>query len=221
MIVLIGGEKGGTGKTTIATNLAVLRAGKQGRDVLLVDTDTQRSAASWLQIREEEELTPKISCVQLTGKGSVLSEVRKLAPRYDDVIIDAGGRDSFELRESMILARVMLIPTQPSQFDIHSLATMDRMVSEARTVNPDLAAYVLINRAPVHPGMSDTDDAREFVADMQNLQLTRAVIRDRASFRRAAALGKAVHEMERQDEKAVLEIRHLFKEAFQITKEVA
>ena len=46
MIVLIGGEKGGTGKTTIATNLAALRA-MAGRDVLLVDTDPQGSASYW------------------------------------------------------------------------------------------------------------------------------------------------------------------------------
>lgn len=220
MIVLIGGEKGGTGKTTIATNLAVQRA-RAGRDVLLVDTDTQRSAAAWLQIREDEGVEPKLSCIQLKGKGSVLSEVRKLMPRYDDVIIDAGGRDSFELRESMVLARVMVIPTQPSQFDIHSLATMDRMIAEAQTVNPTLSAFVLVNRAPAHPTMSDTDDAREFIAEMQNIQLTDTVVRDRAIFRRAAAQGMGVIEMPKQDEKATFEVRRLYKEVFETLKETA
>lgn len=218
MIILIGGEKGGTGKTTVATNLAVVRA-RAGRDVLVVDTDTQRSAAAWLQIREEEGIEPKLSCIQLKGKGAVLSEVRKLTPRYDDVIIDAGGRDSFELRESMILARVMVIPTQPSQFDIHSLATMDRMIAEAQTVNHNLSAFVLVNRAPAHPTMSDTDDAREFISEMQNIQLTDIVIRDRAIFRRAAAVGMGVVEMPRQDEKAVFEITKLYKEVFGTLKE--
>lgn len=220
MIVLIGGEKGGTGKTTIATNLAVLRA-REGRDVLLVDTDTQLSAASWMQIREEEKLEPKLSCVQLSGKGRVRSEIAKLTPRYDDLIIDAGGRDSFELREAMLVARVMIIPTQPSQFDIHSLATMDRMVSEAQTINQNLSAWVLVNRAPVHPGMSDTADAREFIAQMENLQLSDCVIRDRASFRRAATNGMSVVEMAKPDERAVHEIRQLFKEIYKTEKEAA
>lgn len=213
MIVLVGGEKGGTGKTTLASTLAVWRA-KQGRDVLLVDTDTQRSAASWVQIREEEGVEPKISCVQLSGKGAVLNEVRKLAPRYQDVIIDAGGRDSFELRESMVLADVMVIPTQPSQFDVHSLATMDRMVAHAQTVNASLRGMVLINRAPTHATMSDTDDAREFIEDFENLRLTDSIVRDRAIFRRAAAQGRAVFEMPRPDEKADFEANRLCKEVF-------
>lgn len=217
MIILIGGEKGGTGKTTIASNLAVLFA-TDGRDVLLVDTDTQRSAASWLQIREEEGVQPKISCVQLAGRGSVLSEVRKLSPRYDDLVIDAGGRDSYELREAMTLAQVMIIPTQPSQFDIHSLATMDRMLEEVKVVNPNLLAFILVNRAPVHPGMTDTDDARAFIADMRNIRLTDAVLRDRAIFRRAAAAGMSVVEMPRPDEKASAEIRGLYGE-IRATKE--
>ena len=51
-IILIGGEKGGTGKTTLAVNLAALRA-SQGRDVLLIDTDIQASASYWAQSRDE------------------------------------------------------------------------------------------------------------------------------------------------------------------------
>ncbi len=52
MVILIGGEKGGTGKTTIATNLAALRA-LAGHDVLLVDTDSQGSASYWASSRDE------------------------------------------------------------------------------------------------------------------------------------------------------------------------
>ena len=60
MVILIGGEKGGTGKTTLATNLAALRA-QSGKDVLLLDTDVQASASYWAQIRDERDITPRVS----------------------------------------------------------------------------------------------------------------------------------------------------------------
>src|SRR5574337_960437 len=113
MIVLVGGEKGGTGKTTLATNLAALRA-IAGSDVLLVDTDSQGSASIWAQIREEEHVKPAITCVSMRGRG-VAAEIRKLAPRFKDIVIDSGGRDSVELRQAMLTARVMVVPARPSQ----------------------------------------------------------------------------------------------------------
>ena len=100
MIILIGGEKGGTGKTTIATNLAAMRA-LAGRDVLLIDTDPQGSANYWVQSRDEEKITPRVACIQKFGKG-LPAEVKDLAHRYQDIIIDAGGRDSVELRSALV-----------------------------------------------------------------------------------------------------------------------
>jgi len=67
-IVLFGGEKGGTGKTTLATNMAAMLALK-GRDVLLLDTDRQGTASFWATIREDTEIEPRIPCVQKFGKG--------------------------------------------------------------------------------------------------------------------------------------------------------
>ena len=102
MIILVGGEKGGTGKTTIVTNLAALRA-MAGRDVLLVDTDPQGSASYWTTSRDEDAIKPRVACIQKFGKGLQV-EVKDLASRYQDIIIDAGGRDSVELRAAMVVA---------------------------------------------------------------------------------------------------------------------
>ncbi|MBK8536321.1 MAG: AAA family ATPase [Candidatus Competibacteraceae bacterium] len=88
-IILIGGEKGGTGKTTLAVNLAALRA-LQGRDVLLIDTDIQASASYWAQTRDEAGIQPRVACIQKFGKG-LQTEVRDLAKRYQDIVIDAGA----------------------------------------------------------------------------------------------------------------------------------
>src|SRR5512143_948356 len=116
MITLIGGEKGGTGKTTLAVNLAALRT-LQGRDVLLIDTDIQASASYWTQSRDEAEVQPRVACIQKFGKG-LQTEVQDLARRYQDIIIDAGGRDSVELRIGLVVAKRAFIPIQSSQFDI-------------------------------------------------------------------------------------------------------
>jgi chromosome partitioning protein len=116
MVVVVGSEKGGTGKTTIATNLAIHRA-QSGRDVLLVDADPQGSAIEFSRVREGEGHTPIITCVMITGR-SVASEVRKLNSRFGDIVIDVGGRDSAALRSSMLVAQVMVIPCLPGQFDV-------------------------------------------------------------------------------------------------------
>lgn len=210
MIILVGGEKGGTGKTTIATTLAAMFA-KKGRDVLLVDTDTQGSASLWAAARSDLPAAPKVTTIQKHGR-TIAQEVQALAPKFQDIIIDSGGRDSLELRSAMLVADVMLIPGRPSTFDIHSLALMNTLVDQSRVVNPDLQAFVVINGAPTHSASTDVDDMREVVKDLENLRSMNAFLRDRVSFRRAAGRGLSVVEYEPRDQKAVDEVTALFKE---------
>ena len=89
MIVLIGGEKGGTGKSTIATNLAAYLAGR-GADVILLDSDQQSTAARWVERRNQNHPhLPKVHCVQKAG--NLFETIRDLASRYQQVLIDAGA----------------------------------------------------------------------------------------------------------------------------------
>src|SRR5918911_3316561 len=103
MIVTVGNTKGGVGKTTLAFQLALHRA-LAGRDVLLVDGDRQGSAQTAVAIRAEANRTPGLACAQYP-EGSVLrAQVQRQAGKYDDVVIDAGGRDSAALRAGMVLS---------------------------------------------------------------------------------------------------------------------
>lgn len=213
MIVLIGGEKGGTGKTTLATNLAAMRA-LAGRDVLLIDTDPQGSANYWAQSRDEEKITPRVACVKKFGKG-IPAEVKDLATRYDDIIIDAGGRDSVELRSSMVIAEKVYIPIQPSQFDIWTLGQMDELVETARGFNPGLQARVIISRSSTNPSVRESDQAGQLlVADFPNLDLADVTIRDRIAYRKAAKDGMAVSELSPKDPKAAEEMETFYKEVY-------
>lgn len=211
-IILIGGEKGGTGKTTLAVNLAALRA-LQGRDVLLIDTDIQASASYWAQTRDEAGIQPRVACIQKFGKG-LQTEVRDLAKRYQDIVIDAGGRDSVELRAALVIAERVFIPIQPSQFDIWTLGRMDDLVKTAQGFNPELQAWVVISRASTNPSVNEVAEARNLLADFEHVQLSSAVIRDRIAYRKAARDGLNVEELKPTDPKAGEEIRALFQEVF-------
>ena len=212
MIVLIGGEKGGTGKTTIATNLAAMRA-LAGRDVLLIDTDPQGSANYWAQSRDEENIIPRVACIQKFGKG-LPKEVQDLAHRYQDIIIDAGGRDSVELRSALVITEKVYIPIQPSQFDIWTLNQMDELVQTAKGFNLGIKAKVLISRSSTNPSVHESDETRKLLDDFVNLGLADVAIRDRIAYRKAAKDGLAVSELKPKDLKAVDEMENLYKEVF-------
>jgi chromosome partitioning protein len=212
MIILIGGEKGGTGKTTLATNLAAMRA-LAGRDVLLIDTDPQGSANYWAQSRDELGIIPRVACVQKFGKG-LSAEVRDLSRRYQDIIIDAGGRDSVELRSSMVVACKVYIPIQPSQFDIWTLNQMDGLVETAKGFNASLQARVIISRSSTNPSVHESDDAVEILNDFSNLNLANTGVKDRIAYRKAASGGLSVAELKPRDAKAAEEMDGLYREVF-------
>lgn len=210
-IILVGGEKGGTGKTTLATNLAAMRAA-EGRDVLLIDTDPQGSASFWAATRAEAGELVRVGSVQKFGKG-LAGEIRDLATRYQDVVIDAGGRESIDLRAALTVAERAVLPVQASQFDLWTIEALAELIEQAQGFNPGLKPLVVISRASTNAASGDTDQAREFLADYPTLTLANAIIRDRVAFRRAAGAGKSVLEVA-ADPKAAAEIQQLYKEVF-------
>lgn len=212
MIILIGGEKGGTGKTTIATNIAAMRV-LAGFDVLLVDTDKQGSASAWSDIRDVKKTEPRVPNFQKFGV-NLGSDISDLKDRYGDIVIDAGGRDSVELRAAMSIADVMYVPVQASQFDIWTLSIINDLINQAKGFNPHLAPKVLINRATTNPSVNEVDEAREVLKDFEFLTLTDIVLKERIVYRKAARAGKAIVELEKKDTKAMNEIGNLYREIF-------
>src|SRR4051812_49677905 len=100
MIIVAGGIKGGSGKTTVATNLTILRAA-QGRDVLLIDADDQETATDFTILRNERQPeSVSYTSIKLTG-AAVRTETLRLAKKYQDIIIDTGGRDTTSQRAAL------------------------------------------------------------------------------------------------------------------------
>ena len=213
-IVLIGGEKGGSAKTTCAINLAVM-LGKEGKDVLLVDTDPQQTAMSWQAFRTEQQIEPRITCKQLAGVG-LGNELDNLAGQFDEIIIDAGGRDSIELRTAMTRAHIMVSPVQLSSFDLWTLRRLEYLAEQVEPVNPHLQVYVMLSRAPINQSQAEYDDAVKVISDFSKLSLLKSVMRERVAYRRSAGMGLSVVEYTPRDEKAIEEVNSLYKEVYQL-----
>lgn len=212
MMILLGGEKGGTGKTTLTTNLAAMRV-SQGGDVLVVDTDKQGSASYWAAARDNNETVNRVPSIQKFGK-SLTSEIRDLAARYQDILIDAGGRDSVELRAAMMVAEVMIIPIQASQFDVWTLGAMNDLVNQAKAFNEQLEAYVILNRASTNPSVSETEEAKEVMSDFEHLTLCHTIVHDRIAYRKAVKSGLSVVELQPKEAKATQEMNLFYLEVF-------
>jgi chromosome partitioning protein len=212
MILLVAAEKGGVGKSTIATNLAVHLA-RQGVDVVLLDTDGQATAARFIERRDEAGMTPTIPCVQRTGE--VSSTLRDLARRYQVVIVDAGGRDSREMRSAMAVANLLLVPTKASQADLETLPKVNELIGLARALNPELNAVAVLSMAPSNPIIREVANARELLAQFDQLALTNTVIRDRKAYRDALLAGKGVVELD--NAQARVEVQLLAGEFFDLS----
>lgn len=214
MIILIGGEKGGTGKTTIATNLAAL-ALIRNMCVCLLDTDQQRSSGTWSSLRDTltDYQIPHIATFCQYGSG-VRTAATELASRYNLVIIDAGGRDNAELGYAMQVAHKLIIPCIPSSFDLWTMSKMAELVETAGMVNPSLKVGVVFNRVHTNQNVRSYKDATEYLEQQSWLSPLETVLHDRVAYQRAAAGGLSVVEGNHVDFKAQLEVEQLFREVF-------
>jgi chromosome partitioning protein len=205
MILAVGNIKGGVGKTTLAVNLAIIRAGA-GQDVLLVDGDEQRTALTFTDLRTEQLGQPGYTAVSLQG-AALRTQVRQLSGKYDDIVIDVGGRDTGSLRAALIVTETLLIPVQPRSFDIWAVDQMTELVAEAREINDNLRALVVLNAADAQG--RDNEDAAEAIKEMPGIELLDLLIGRRKAFPNAVAAGRAVTEHTPKDPKAIDEISTL------------
>ena len=208
MIVTVGNTKGGVGKTTLAVNIAIARA-LAGRDVWLIDGDRQGTAQTAIAIRAEAGHQPGIACATYPDGPTLRSQVQQQRGKFDDIIIDAGGRDSTALRAALILSDVLLVPFQPRSYDVWALEDIAALIEEARSVRDGLRAYAVLNCADPGEASADNVGAEEAVAQVPQLELLQTPIRRRKSFANAAGQGLSVLEAKPLDKKACDEISAL------------
>lgn len=205
MIVAVLNTKGGVGKTTIALNLAVARA-LAGRDVWLVDGDRQATAMQAVAQRAEAGIIPALSVSHYPDGPLLRSQLQQQGGKYDDVVIDAGGRDSGALRAALMLADVVVVPFQPRSFDVWGVGDLSGLVQEALSMRDNLKAWAVLNGAD--PRGNDNKEAAEAVADLPGITYLDAPVGRRKAIADAAGSGMSVLET-RNDKKGEDEIKRL------------
>lgn len=206
MITVIGGIKGGCGKTTLATNLCVLSSQK-GEKVLLVDTDEQQSAALWAHQREESGIKTEWTTISLFGT-SVRSQILKMAKDYDSIIIDSAGRDTVSQRAALTIADIYLVPFQPRSYDIWTLGQVIKLINDVSAINEKLRSYAIINCGD--PQGQDNAATMEIIKEYSEIICIPSVIHKRKIFANAATEGLGITETKFIDKKANEEIRNVY-----------
>ncbi len=207
MILTIGHIKGGVGKTTLAINIAIARA-NAGQDVLLVDGDEQSTAMTFTELRTELLGQPGYTAVSLQG-AALRTQVRQLASKYDEIIVDVGGRDTGSLRAALTVTDTLLIPVQPRSFDIWSVDQMEELIAEAKELNDQLRVVGVLNAADAQG--QDNEAAIEALQGTEGMEMLTISIGRRKAFPNAAAHGQAVTEHSPKDAKAINELDVLIK----------
>jgi len=180
MIVALLNQKGGVGKTTLATHIAGELA-MRGQSVILLDADPQGSALDWTQRRSQQGLPRLFSAVGL-ARETLHQEAPELARRADHVVIDGPPRIAALARSALLAAERVLIPVQPSPYGLWASAEVFRPVLRAAFVINRRVSTTVIGR-----------EARGALAD-QPLPALRAEVHQRIVFADSVAAGRLARE---------------------------
>ncbi|UCQ29548.1 AAA family ATPase (plasmid) [Edwardsiella tarda] len=211
MITVIGGNKGGSGKTTTAVNLAIGLALK-GKDVCLVNGDLQRTAAKHLAEREASEVKPAITLIE---KFDNLSQtLRALDEKYEHVIVDVAGRNSREFITSGVVAHQIIAPLQCSQPDLDTLIELQQQVESMRDLNPELRVFCLQSMATTNPVLrgNERKEFIDYLDEFPSIQTLESVICFRKVYRDCMSSGLGV--LETDNTAAKSEMEKLMEEVF-------
>lgn len=196
-VIAFCGSKGGPGKTTLATNTATWLA--QRDSVLLIDADGQSSSAKWQQRRGKRVDVVQVPCIQMTH--DLISAVKEQSKHYANIVIDVGGRDSSELRSSLVVADVVVVPVKASQLDLETLPLMASHIKAAQEMRSGVdlksKAFIVISMAPTNQFIKDEQVARETLSSFDFgivLPVLSRAICERKAYRDAVADGLSVLE---------------------------
>jgi len=206
MIISLLNQKGGVGKTTIAVNLAACFS-QAGRRVLLVDADPQGSALAWSGARQAEPLFVVVGM----AKPNLHRELPALAAGYDVVVIDGAPRVNELGRAAIMASDLVLIPVQPSPYDVWAAAETVQLVQEAQLYKESLRAAFVVNRM-----ISNTAIGRDVLTALERFPQTPVLgpaLVQRVVYAESAARGLSVIEAAPRSE-AAKELRRLAASVF-------
>lgn len=202
-VIAVLNQKGGSGKTTIATHLA-RGLQLQGHSVLLVDSDQQGSARDWRAV-DEDNPVPVIGLDRPT-----LDKDLKNVSDKEFVVIDGSPQATNLALSAIKAADFVLIPVQPSPYDVWATSDLVDLVQQRiEMTDGKLKAAFVVSRA-----IQNTNIGKEVAAVLQdyNLPVLDARIVQRVSYPNSASVGKTVFETESSKSSTVTEITQLVNE---------
>jgi len=188
MIISLLNQKGGVGKTTLAVHLAMALS-QRGNRVLMVDADPQGSALDWAASREGETAFPVIGL----PKATLHKELPKLAADYDFLVIDGAPRVYDVARSAIMASDLVLIPVQPSPYDVWAAKEIVDLVTDVRPFKENLKSVFVINRKIVNTAIGR--DVADALSEYE-LPVLKSQICQRVSFAESAGRGQTVLETE-------------------------
>lgn len=195
--IAIVSQKGGSGKTTLAVNIAT-RAAAANHESCVVDTDPQATAAAWSDWRGD--FLPVVVTAPPARLGRTIESAKKNG--VDFVVIDTPPHADAAAREAIKAADLVLIPTKPRAFDLAALEPISDLVNYAQT-----PAFVVLNAVP--SGATKLAEGARETAKQMGLEICPVELGERADFHRSSAKGETVSELAPEG-KAALEIDELW-----------
>ncbi len=188
MIIGVLNQKGGVGKTTIAVNLAAALSG-QGYRTLLVDADPQGSSLAWSSAREVTPLFPVIGM----AKPTLHRDLPEVAKDYDMVLIDGAPRVNDLGRAAILASDLVIIPVQPSPYDVWAAAETVSLIREAQVFKPALKAVFVVNRKIAKTAIGR--DVTAALAEFEDIPVLGAALTQRVIYAESAGQGLSVFEV--------------------------
>lgn len=198
-------QKGGVGKTTLSVHLAMALA--QRHKVLLVDGDPQGSALDWSAQRQHANATALFPVIGLP-KETLHRELAQIAMDYQWTVIDGPPRVNKIARSAIVASDFVIIPVQPSPFDIWAAEDVEEIIDECLSLKPDLLTRFLVNRLILNTTLGA--EIQEELA-RRPFPSFQTAIRNRQEYAKAARLGMTALETDPKGA-AAEEIRSLLAE---------
>ena len=198
-VIAIIGQKGGTGKTTISTSLAVA-AELSGGQAAILDLDPQTNATNWKERRAEE--TPAVSSIQPGSLKRTLAALLNAGAEW--VFIDTPGKSDTAAIEAARHADLVLIPSRAQIFDVETLSA----VKDALRLANNPRAFVVLNG--IHPSVKSVASSAQTVTTNFDLPVAPVYISHRAAYQEAPATGQSPQEIDATG-KAAQELAELFR----------